>query len=106
MAILRYAPCLLGYFQCLCLLVAWGVNWLLYYDIIQGSNLVYDNYEPIILAIAIAQLIPACNGFYRAISQFRAKPQIPHTVRHSGYLDHLASMGGAKANQENQETRQ
>lgn len=46
----------------ICLFWAFFVNFGLYLDLTQGTNLFYDRYESLLAAIAIGQLIPFAHG--------------------------------------------
>jgi hypothetical protein len=65
----RICPNRLGVFQISCLFVAWIVNWILYFDLVVGTNVVYDHYESYILGIDLMQLFPASYGIAQAFNR-------------------------------------
>ena len=67
--IMRLAPTRTGDYMCTLLFLSGFTNYLLYLDLIKGSNLVYDRYEIIIAAIAIGQLIPFVDALGGKISE-------------------------------------
>jgi len=77
---LNRAPTRLGIFMSICLFWAFFVNFGLYLDLTQGTNLFYDRYESLLAAIAIGQLIPFAHGILGKaganIRQFMANRRI------------------------------
>jgi hypothetical protein len=93
MVLLRFTPSRLGVFQSLCLGVAWIVNFALYFDLVVGTNVVYDHYESYILGIDLMQLFPASYGITQAIRKLYRKALGSLHVRSSGRGNCLASEG-------------
>lgn len=55
-ALLAWSRNLTGILNSGCLLVAWGAHVLCYTDICLGTNVIYDDYETVIQAVALGQL--------------------------------------------------
>lgn len=64
LALLRWSRNRMGYTQIALLVCAWITHVLCYTDLITGSNLVYDNYEAILGAVAIGQLLACYDTVY------------------------------------------
>ena len=66
----RFAWNPLGKTQALILFGAWICHICLYRDVTLGTNLVYDNYETLILAVMLTQLLTGTNGLFEMARDF------------------------------------
>jgi len=82
----------LGKTQALILFGAWVCHICLYMDVTLGSNLVYDSYETLILAVMLTQLLTGTNGLFEMARDFcsRCRASLAYfdtsgTVNEMGY---------------------
>lgn len=90
MILLRYFPIPLGVFQISCLSVALIVNWILYFDLVVGTNVVYDHYESYIVSIDLIQLFPASYGITQAVRKLYRDTLAAFAVRRAARVNCLA----------------
>lgn len=69
----RFAWNTLGKTQALILGGVWFVHICLFVDVVLGNNLIYANYESVILAAMIAQILLGSNGLFEMARDFCSK---------------------------------
>lgn len=69
-ALLRWAPTRSGYQQVACVSVAWLAHLLCFTDIHLGTNMVYDNYEGVLMFVAALQVVLFYDTYLHHLRQF------------------------------------
>lgn len=87
LALLRWASNRTGWKQAACVLTAWFVHVLCFADIQLGTNMVYDRYEDVLGAVALAQLVFFHDTYIhhiRQLGRWWISDDHPGAVRASG----------------------
>ena len=103
--LLRFAGGRLPVYMSALLSVAWLANFGLYLDLKLGTNLVYDQYETLIAAITLGQLIPFFDGLARKARSILDAVVGLRALRIPGRVNFLASVEGSCKDPENYEER-